>query len=32
MLAILIPLLVIGLGWLLYDARSGAGSSPPDAC
>jgi hypothetical protein len=31
-LAVLIPLLVIGLGWLLYDARSGAGSSPPDAC
>jgi hypothetical protein len=31
-LAILIPLLVIGLGWLLYDARSGDGSSPPDAC
>ncbi|HZE31424.1 MAG TPA: hypothetical protein VE198_08315, partial [Actinoallomurus sp.] len=31
-LAVLIPLLVIGLGWLLYDARSGNGSSPPDAC
>jgi hypothetical protein len=31
-LAVLIPLLVIGLGWLLYDARSGDGSSPPDAC
>lgn len=31
-LAILIPALVIGLGWLLYDARSGDGSSPPEAC
>jgi hypothetical protein len=31
-LAVLIPLLVIGLGWLLYDARSGDGSSPPEAC
>jgi hypothetical protein len=31
-LAVLIPLLVIGLGWLLYDARSGNGSSPPEAC
>ena len=32
-LAVLIPLLVIGLGWLLYDARSGdGGSSAPDAC
>jgi hypothetical protein len=31
-LAALIPLLVVGLGWLLYDARAGAGSSPPDAC
>jgi hypothetical protein len=32
-LAVLIPALVIGLGWLLYDARSGdGGSSAPDAC
>jgi hypothetical protein len=31
-LAILIPLLVVGIGWLLYDARSGDGSRTSAAC